>query len=434
MQQIVPMSEARGRRSRVVFAMVLLASAAGCSKPQQQEAEQTATEQAPAPLKEIKLGQTMPYSGPASAYGTIGRVEVAYFKMLNEQGGVNGRKISLLSEDDGYNPAKTVEQTRKLVEQDDVLLLFQSLGTPCNSATQKYLNAKKVPQLFISTGATKWGDPKNYPWTMAFNPSYQLEARTYATYIKEHQPKAKIGVLYQNDDFGKDYLTGLREGLGDKASMIVKEVSYETTDATIDSQLATLQASGADTFFNVSTPKFAAQAIRRAYDSGWKPVQYLANVSGSVGSVLKPAGLDKATGVITTTYLKDPNDKQWDQDPGMKEYKAFMAKYYPEGDLNDANNIYAYAAAQTMVQVLKQCGDDLSRDNVMKQAASLKDYAPNVVLPGIKINTSPDDYFPFDTMQLAKFNGTMYELVAPQQQATAAPAPTEATAQGAATH
>lgn len=358
---------------------------------------------------EIKIGQTMPYSGPASAYGTIGRAEAAYFKKVNEAGGINGRKINFISVDDSYSPPKAVEQVRKLVEEDQVLAIFQPLGTPSNTAIQKYLNTKKVPQLFVSTGATKWGDPKNFPWTIGFNPSYQLEAKTYAEHLAKKHPNAKVAVLYQNDDFGKDYLTGLKDTLGAKASMIVKEVSYEVTDATIDSQMATLQASKADVFFNIATPKFAAQAIRKAFDSGWKPVQYLSNVSGSVGSVLTPAGLDKSIGVITVAYLKDPTDKQWDNDPGMKEYLAFLAKYYPEAKPIDASNLYAMVAAQTLEQVLKQCGNDLTRANLMKQAASLKDFAPAQLQPGVKINTGPDDFFLFDTLTLARFNGTNYE-------------------------
>jgi branched-chain amino acid transport system substrate-binding protein len=353
----------------------------------------------------------MPYSGPASAYGTIGRVETAYFKRLNEQGGINGRKINFISVDDAYSPPKAVEQVRKLVEEDQVLAIFQPLGTPSNTAIQKYLNTKKVPQLFVSTGATKWADPTNFPWTIGFNPSYQLEAKTYAEHLLKKRPNAKVAVLYQNDDFGKDYLKGLKDTLGAKASMIVKEVSYEVTDATIDSQMATLQASGADVFFNIATPKFAAQAIRKAFDSGWKPVQYLSNVSASVGSVLTPAGLDKSVGVITTAYLKDPTDKQWDNDPAMKEYLAFLAKYYPEAKPIDGSNLYGMVAAQTLVQVLKQCGNDLTRENVMKQAANLKDFAPGLLQPGLKINTSANDFALFDTLALAKFNGTTYEAL-----------------------
>jgi len=376
-----------------------------CSKPKETKYDPGVTD------TEIKIGQTMPYSGPASAYGTIGRAQAAYFKKLNEAGGINGRKINFISVDDAYSPPKAVEQVRKLVEEDQVLVVFQPLGTPSNTAIQKYLNTKKVPQLFVSSGATKWGDPQGNPWTIGFNPSYQLEAKTYAEHLLKKRPNAKVAVLYQNDDFGKDYLKGLKDTLGAKANMIVKEVSYEVTDATIDSQMATLQASGADVFFNVATPKFAAQAIRKAFDSGWKPVQYLSNVSASVGAVLTPAGLDKSVGVITTAYLKDPTDKQWDNDPAMKEYMAFLAKYYPEGKAIDAGNLYGYVAAQTLEQVLKQCGDDLTRANVMKQAANLKNFAPGLLQPGLSINTAPDDFYLFDKLTLAKFNGTNYETL-----------------------
>jgi len=360
---------------------------------------------------EIKVGQSMPYSGPASAYGTIGRVQAAYFKRLNENGGINGRKINFISVDDSYSPPKAVEQVRKLVEQDEVLFVFQPLGTPSNTAIQKYLNQKKVPQLFVSSGATKWGDPKNFPWTIGFNPSYQLEAKTYGQYIAKHQPKAKIAVLYQNDDFGKDYLMGLKEGLGDKAKQVIKEVSYEVTDATIDSQMATLKSSKADTFINVATPKFAAQAIRKAFDSGWKPTQYVTNVSISVGSVLTPAGIDKSIGLISMMYLKDPTDPQYDNDPAMKEYKEFLAKWYPDGKAIDGTNLYGYVAAQTLEQVLKQCGDDLTRENVIKQAANLKEFTTPLFQPGVVANTSPDDFFLFDKLALAKFNGTNWSVI-----------------------
>ncbi|MGE5115554.1 MAG: ABC transporter substrate-binding protein [Betaproteobacteria bacterium] len=360
---------------------------------------------------EIKLGQTMPYSGPASAYGTIGKVEQAYFKMINEQGGVNGRKINLISLDDGYSPPKTVEQVRKLVEQDEVLALFQTLGTPTNSSIHKYVNAKKVPHLFLATGATKWGDPKDYPWTMGFNLSYQSEGHIYAHYLLKNKPAAKIAVLYQNDDYGKDVLKGVKDGLGDKAkTMIIAEATYEVTDATIDSQILTLKGSGADTFINITTPKFGAQAVRKVFDSGWKPLHIINNVSASVGSVLTPAGLDKSVGLITVEYYKDPTDPQWNDDPSMKEWRAFMAKYYPDGDTKDASNVFGVLAAQTMIQVLKQCGNDLTRENVMKQAASLKNLKLPLMLPGIAINTGPTDFFPVEQAQLAKFNGKQWEL------------------------
>jgi branched-chain amino acid transport system substrate-binding protein len=359
---------------------------------------------------EIKIGQTMPYSGPASAYGTIGKVEAAYFKKINDEGGINGRKINLISLDDAYSPPKTVEMVRRLVEQDDVLLLFQSLGTAHNSAVQKYLNTKKVPQLFIATGASRWNDPQGNPWTMGWQPNYQTETTIYAKHILKEKPNAKIGVLYQNDDYGKDYLKGLKDGLGDKVKMIVAEVSYEVSDPTIDSQIVQLQGSGADVLVNITTPKFAAQAIRKAYDIGWKPLHYLNNVSIAVGSVLTPAGLDKSVGLISTAYFKDPTDTQWASDTSIAEWTAFMKKYYPDGSLIDATNVYGYTVAQTMVQVLKQCGDNLTRENVMKQAASLKDFAPNTLLPGIKINTSPNDFFPIEQMQLMRFNGESWEL------------------------
>ena len=355
---------------------------------------------------EIKVGNTMPYSGPASAYGTIGKAEAAYFKKINDEGGINGRKINFISLDDGYSPPKTVEMVRRLVEQDEVLLVFQTLGTPSNTAIHKYMNAKKVPQLFVATGATKWNDPQNYPWTMGWQPNYQTETTIYAKHILKTKPNAKIGVLYQNDDYGKDYLKGLKDGLGDKAkSMIVAEVSYEVSDPTVDSQVVQLQGSGADVFVNITTPKFAAQAIRKVFDIGWKPVHYLNNVSLSVGSVLTPAGLDKSVGIISSNYGKDPTDPQWDNDPQMLEWRAFMKKYYPDGSLTDASNTYGYSAARTLVQVLKQCGDNLTRENVMKQAANLKNFDTGMGLPGILINTGPKDFAPIQAVQLMRFDG-----------------------------
>jgi branched-chain amino acid transport system substrate-binding protein len=354
----------------------------------------------------IKIGQTMPYSGPASAYGTIGKVEAAYFKKINDEGGINGRKIELISLDDGYSPPKTVEMVRRLVEQDEVLLVFQTLGTPSNTAIQKYMQAKKVPQLFVATGATKWDDPKGNPWTMGWQPNYQTETTIYAKHILKERPNAKIGVLYQNDDYGKDYLKGLEDGLGDKAkTMIVAKVSYEVADPTVDSQIVQLQAAGADVFVNITTPKFAAQAIRKAFDIGWKPLHYLNNVSVSVGTVLTPAGLDKSVGLISTAYIKDPTDPQWANDSSILAWTAFMKKYYPEGSLIDNSNVYGYTVAQTLVQVLKQCGDNLTRENVMKQAASLRDHAPDTLLPGIKINTSASDFAPIQGVQLMRFDG-----------------------------
>ena len=353
----------------------------------------------------IKIGNIMPYSGPASAYGTIGRVEAAYFKKINDEGGINGRKIDFVTLDDGYSPPKAVEQVRKLVEQDEVLLVFQPLGSPSNSAIHQYMNAKKVPQLFVATGASKWGDPAHFPWTMGWQPSYQTEARIYAKYVLASKPDARIGILYQNDDFGKDYLKGIKDILGDKAAkMIVAEASYEVTDPTVDSQIVSLKGAGADVFFNVTTPKFAAQAIRKAYDIGWHPLQLLTNVSISVGSVMTVAGLEKGVGIITADYRKDPVDPQWQDDPAMKEWRAFMAKYYPEGDIRDNSNVYGYAVAQTLVQTLKQCGDNLTRENVMKQAASL-DLTSGLLAPGIKITTSPTDFYPIKQMRLQKFDG-----------------------------
>jgi len=359
---------------------------------------------------EIKLGQTMPYSGPASAYGTIGKLQLAYFKMINDQGGINGRKITLISLDDGYSPPKAVEQVRRLVEQDEVLALFQTLGTPTNSAIHKYVNAKKVPHLLLATGATKWADPKNFPWTIGFNLSYQAEGAIYARYLMKEKPNAKIAILYQNDDYGKDLLKGVKDGLGQKgAKLIVAEASYEVTDPTVDSQIVTLQGSGADTFIDITTPKFSAQAIRKAYDSGWKPLHIVNNVGASVGSVLVPAGLDKSTGLLTVQYYKDPNDPQWKDDPAMLEWRAFMGRFYREGDPKDASNLYAYLAAQTMVQILKQCGNDLTRENVMKQAANIKNLKLPLLLPGMAINSTPTDYALVKQGQLARFTGTLWQ-------------------------
>jgi branched-chain amino acid transport system substrate-binding protein len=354
---------------------------------------------------EIKIGNTNPYSGPASAYGTIGKSIAAYFKMLNEQGGINGRKVNFISYDDGYSPPKTVEMARKLVEQDEVLFVFQTLGTPSNTAIHKYMNMKKVPQMHVATGATKWNDPKNHPWTMGWQPNYQAEAKVYAQHILKTKPDAKIGILFQNDDYGKDYLKGFHDGLGDKKGMIVKEVSYEVADPTVDSQIVQLQASGANVFFNITTPKFAAQAIRKSYDIGWKPLHYLNNVSIGIGSVLTPAGLDKSVGLITTAYLKEPTDKQFESDAAIVKWRDFMKKYYPDGSLIDNLNVYGYSVAQTIAQVLKQCGDNLTRENVIRQAASMKGYRVDTLLPGIAINTSADDFAPIEAVQLQRFNG-----------------------------
>ena len=360
---------------------------------------------------EIKIGNIMPYSGPASSYAVIGKTEAAYFNKINAEGGINGRKIKFISYDDAYSPPKAIEQARKLVENDEVLFIFQALGTPSNSAIHKYMNAKKVPQLFVATGATKWGDPKNFPWTMGWQPNYQSEGRIYAKYILDHFPDAKIAVFWQNDDAGRDQVKGLRDGLGDKAGkMIVADKSYEVSDPSIDSQIVALHDSGADTFFSWAAPKGSAQAIRKVAEIGWKPRFFLANVSTSVAGVLRPAGLDHAKGIISSAYLKDPTDPAWKDDPGVKEWQTFMLKYYPDGDRLNSNNVYGYAVAQTMVQVLKQCGDDLTRENVMRQAANLKDFSSKVLLPGIKINTSPDDFFPIEQMQLMKFDGAAWHL------------------------
>ena len=359
---------------------------------------------------EIKIGNTNPYSGPASAYGTIGKSIAAYFKMLNEQGGINGRKVNFVTYDDGYSPPRTVEMARKLVEQDGVLFVFQTLGTPSNTAIHKYMNMKKVPQMHVATGATKWNDPKNYPWTMGWQPNYQSEARAYAQHILATKPNAKIGVLYQNDDYGKDYLKGFHDGLGGKKNMIVKEVSYEVSDPTVDSQIVQLQASGADVFFNITTPKFAAQAIRKAYDIGWKPVHYLNNVSNSVGSVLTPAGLEKSVGIISSAYIKDATDSRWADDKAIAQWREFMKKYYPDGNQADVFNVYGYSVAQTIAQVLRQCGDNLTRENVMRQAASMKGWRPETLLPGITITTSSDDFAPIQQVQLERFNGKQWEL------------------------
>jgi branched-chain amino acid transport system substrate-binding protein len=360
---------------------------------------------------EIKIGNTNPYSGPASSYGTIGKCHTAYFKMLNAQGGINGRKVNFITYDDAYSPPKTVEQVRKLVESDEVLLLFNTLGTPPNSAIHKYCNAKKVPQLFVATGATKWGDPKHFPWTMGWQPNYQSEGQIYAAWLLEEKPGAKVAVLYQNDDYGKDYVKGFKDGLGDKAkSMIVSELPYEVTDPTVDSQVVSLKASGADVFFNVTIPKFAAQAIRKIAEIGWEPLHVLNNVSASVGTVLKPAGLENSKDIVSTFYFKDPTDPTWKDDAGYKEWLAYMDKWYPEGDKTDASNVYAYTVAAGLVQVLKQCGDELTRANIMKQASSIKDLALPMLLPGIKVNTKPDDWYPIKQMQMARFDGERWVL------------------------
>ena len=359
---------------------------------------------------EIKIGNIMPYSGPASAYGVIGKTEEAYFKKINAEGGINGRKINFISYDDAYSPPKAVEQVRKLVESDEVLLVFNPLGTPSNTAIQKYLNSKKVPQLFVATGATKWNEPKDFPWTMGWQPSYQSEARIYAKFLLKEKPDAKIAVFYQNDDFGKDYVKGLKDGLGAKTSMIVLEESYEVSEPTIDSHIVKMKASGADVLVNITTPKFAAQAIKKIAEIEWKPMHLLTNVSASVGSVIKPAGFENAQGIISAAYAKDGADSQWDNDANMKKFYAFLAKDFPEGNKLDGSVVYGYGAAQTLVKVLQMCGDDLTRANVMKQAASLKDFVPDTMLPGVKLNTSPTDFAPISQLQLQRFKGEKWEL------------------------
>jgi branched-chain amino acid transport system substrate-binding protein len=360
---------------------------------------------------EIRIGNVEAYSGPASAYGIIGKTEEAYFKMINEAGGVNGRKINFISYDDGYSPPKTVEQIRKLIESDEVLLVFNALGTPTQTAVQKYHNTKKVPQLFLATGASKWNDPKDFPWTMGFQPSYRVEARIFAKYILKEKPNAKVAVFYQNDDFGKDYVAGLKEVFGDKASsLIVAEESYETTEPSIDSHIVKLKGTGADVLVNISTPKFAAQTIKKMAELEWKPMHVMTDVSVSIGAVMKPAGLEASEGVLSAQYLKDASDPQWKDDEGMKKFMAFIDKYMPGANIADLNLSYGYAAAQTMVQVLKQCGDDLTRENVMKQAASLKGFAPDTLIPGVKVSTSPTDFAPIEQLKMMQFKGGKWEL------------------------
>ena len=360
--------------------------------------------------KEIKIGNTMPYSGNASSYGVIGHGDAAYWKMVNDNGGVAGHMINFISYDDAYSPPKAVEMVRKLVEQDQVALLFHTLGTPTNTAIHKYCNAKKCPQMFVSTGADKWGDYKHFPWTIGWQPSYQVEARIYASYIMKNFPKGKVALIYQNDDFGKDYLIGLKDGFGkDFAKYVVKTVTYESTDATVDSQVVTMKDSGADVLVTAAIPKFAAQVIRKSYDIGWKPAHFMSNVSSSVGATIRPAGEEKAVGMITSQYLKDPTDPSWKDDAGMNEWRAFMKKYIPNGDMTDGGYIASYGTCTTMHQVLKQCGTDFSRENLMRQAANLKNESVPVLLPGIIVNTSPTNFHPIRQMQLTKWTGTTYE-------------------------
>jgi len=393
-------------RATAVSAVVLVATAGLALAANQYDAGATNTE--------IKIGNIMPYSGPASAYGVIGQVETAYFRKVNDEGGINGRKVGFISYDDAYSPPKAIEQARKLVEDDQVLLIFNSLGTPSNTAIQRYMNGKKVPQLFVASGATKWNNPKNFPWTMGWQPSYQTEAGIYAKYILKNKPNAKIGVLYQNDDYGKDYLKGLTDGLGSKAKgMIVAEQAYDVSEPTIDSEIVNLQASGADVFVDIATPKFAAQSIRKASEIGWHPMFFLNNVSASVGSVLTPAGLDHSQGIISAAYLKDATTPEWSNDKDMKEWNAFMDKYAPDANKSDASTVYAYAVARTMVQVLKQCGNNLMRANVMKQAANLKNFDPGLLIPGITVNTSPDEFAPISQLQLIRFEGKTWQRFGP---------------------
>jgi branched-chain amino acid transport system substrate-binding protein len=355
---------------------------------------------------ELKIGNTMPYSGPASSYSVIGHTETAFFKMVNEQGGIAGRKVNFVSLDDGYSPPKTVEDVRRLIEEDQVDFCFQTLGTPCNSAIAPYLNVKKVPQLFVGSGASKWNDVKKYPWTMGFQPNYRTEAQIYMKYMLANVKDPKLGILYQNDDFGKDYPIGARDVLGkDWDKIVTKSLSYETTDATIDSQIAELQGSGANVLLVGAIPKFAAQSIRKVYDLQWKPMFFMTNVAISVGVVMQPAGPEKSVGMLSTQYLKDPTDASWNDDAGIKQWREFMAKYNPSGDVTDSATVFAYGVSLTMLQVLKQCGDDFSRENVMKQAESLHDFENPVVLPGIKINTSHTDHRPIKAMQLQRWDG-----------------------------
>jgi branched-chain amino acid transport system substrate-binding protein len=392
------------RRLAAFSTAFILLAATGSSALAQKTYDTGATD------TEIKIGNIMPYSGAASAYGVIGKTEEAYFRKINAEGGINGRKINFVTYDDAYTPPKTVEQARKLVESDEVLLIFNSLGTPPNTAIQKYMNQKKVPQLFVATGATKWNDPKQFPWTMGWQPNYQSESIIYAKYVLKNQPNAKIAVLYQNDDYGKDYLKGFRDGLGAKAaSMIIAEDSYEVTEPTIDSHIVRLKASGADVFFNITTPKFAAQAIKKNAEIGWKPLHFLNNVSASIGSVMKPAGFEASQDIISSAYFKDPTDPQWKDDAAMKAWHAFLDKYYPEANRADGSVMYGFIVSQGLVHVLKACGDNLTRENIMKQAASIKDFEPLGLLPGVKVNTSATDFAPLSQLQLMRFKGETWE-------------------------
>jgi len=363
--------------------------------------------------KEIRIGNIDAYSGPAAVYSAIGRTPGGYFKMINEQGGINGRMIKYITYDDAYSPPKTVEQARKLVESDEIDVMFSPLGAPTNAAIMKYMNLKKVPHLFIASGATKFGDHKNFPYTMGFMPCYQIEGRIFAQHLLSTQPDAKVGILYQNDDFGRDVLRGFKDGLGAKASMIVAELSYETADPTIDSQIVRCKTAGANVFMSMTTPKFAAQGIKKIAELGWQPTHYIGNNASSAGSTLKAAGFDISKGIISSAYMKDPFDATWDNDPAIQKWRAFLDKYDPEAAKNDIYAGIAYVVSQVMVQVLKQCGDDVSSDNIMKQAANLKDFECDLLLPGIKVNTSPTDYYPLEQLQLVRFNGERYETLGP---------------------
>jgi branched-chain amino acid transport system substrate-binding protein len=391
-------------RLGAISAALVIAAASSTAALAQKKYDTGATD------TEIKIGNIMPYSGPASAYGVIGKTEEAFFRKINAEGGINGRKINFISYDDAYSPPKTVEQARRLVESDEVLLIFNPLGTPPNSAIQKYMNSKRVPQLFVATGATKWNDPKEFPWTMGWQPSYQSESIIYAKYILKNYPNAKIAVLYQNDDYGKDYLKGFKDGLGAKAaSMIVMEEAYEVSEPTIDSHIVKLKSTGADVFFDITTPKFAAQTIKKNAEIGWKPVHFLNNVSVSIGSVIKPAGFENAQGIISSIYLKDPTDPQWKDDKAVKAWNEFLDKYYPDANRADASVMYAYIVSQGLMHVLKACGDNLTRENIMKQAAGMKDFEPAGLLPGVKVNTSPTDFAPLSQLQLMQFKGETWE-------------------------
>jgi branched-chain amino acid transport system substrate-binding protein len=396
------------RRLAAFSAAIILIAASVTSALAQKKYDTGATD------TEIKIGNIMPYSGPASAYGVIGRTEAAYFRKINAEGGINGRKINFISYDDAYSPPKAVEQARKLVESDEVLLIFSATGTPSNTAIQKYMNARKVPQLFVASGATKWNDPQNFPWTIGWQPNYQNEARIYAKFILREKPNARIGVLYQNDDYGRDYLKGLKDGLGDNAaSLIVTEDAYEVSEATIDTHVVKMKSMKVDVFVDITTPKFAAQAIRKAAEIGWKPMHFLNSVATSIGAVIKPAGFENAQDIVSVAYLMDPSDPQWSDDPGMKTFDKFLAKFFPEGNRADNIIVYGYNVAQTLVQVLKQCGDDLTRENVMKQAANLKDFRTDNLLPGITINTNATDFAPIKQVQFERLRGERWELFGP---------------------